>query len=321
VIAHWDDVEGFSRTIGHLGGTWLDLGRAAGSVGIGVKRIQVPAGLWSTPAHIHGVQEEIFWVLSGSGHSWQDGETYEVGAGDCLVHRADDRAHTLHAGPEGIDVLAFGQRGWDEVPTLTRTGTVWLGTGWAVLGGEDEHPWKREAAAGAPELAETPGARPPSIVNVAGLDDDRERRDGFAANWLNLGRAAGSVRTGLKHVTVEPGNRNCPLHCHSAEEELFVVLEGEGTLELVPSPAQRDDGAEEEQHPVRRGHVVSRPPGTGLAHGFHAADGGLTLLAYGTREPNDIAYYPRSNKMYWCGIGVIGRVEHLDYWDGEAPPL
>jgi uncharacterized cupin superfamily protein len=41
------------------------------------------------------------------------------------------------------------------------------------------------------------------------------------------------------------------------------------------------------------------------------------LLAYGTREPNDICYYPRSGKVYLCGVGVIGRIEPVDYWEGE----
>jgi uncharacterized cupin superfamily protein len=43
----------------------------------------------------------------------------------------------------------------------------------------------------------------------------------------------------------------------------------------------------------------------------------MTLLMYGTREPNDIAYYPRSNKINFRGLGVIGRIQHLDYSDGE----
>jgi hypothetical protein len=43
----------------------------------------------------------------------------------------------------------------------------------------------------------------------------------------------------------------------------------------------------------------------------------MTLLAYGTRDPNDITYYPRSDKISWRGVGVIGRIERLDYWDGE----
>jgi uncharacterized cupin superfamily protein len=74
----------------------------------------------------------------------------------------------------------------------------------------------------------------------------------------------------------------------------------------------------DEEHSVRRGHVVGRPPGTGVAHAFRAGERGLVCLAYGTREPNDICYYPRSNKIYFRGVGVIGRIEKLDYWDGET---
>ena len=45
---------------------------------------------------------------------------------------------------------------------------------------------------------------------------------------------------------------------------------------------------------------------------------GMTLLAHGTRDPNDTVYYPRSGKISFVGVGVIGRLEQLDYWDGEA---
>ena len=44
---------------------------------------------------------------------------------------------------------------------------------------------------------------------------------------------------------------------------------------------------------MRAGHAISRRPGTGVPHWFVAAAGGMTHLAYGTREPNDIVYYPR----------------------------
>ena len=43
----------------------------------------------------------------------------------------------------------------------------------------------------------------------------------------------------------------------------------------------------------------------------------MTYLAYGTREPNDICWYPRSNKVFLRGVGVIARLELLDYHDGE----
>jgi uncharacterized cupin superfamily protein len=54
-----------------------------------------------------------------------------------------------------------------------------------------------------------------------------------------------------------------------------------------------------------------------VAHAIRAGERGISVLAYGTREPNDICYYPRSGKVYFCGLGVIGRLEQLDYWEGE----
>ena len=106
-LAQWDEVEPESGEVGHLAGTWTDLGEAAGSVTVGVNRIQVPEGRWSTPAHVELGEEEIFYVLGGSGISLQGDEAYEVGAGDCLAHLIGARTHTLRAGPGGIDVLAW----------------------------------------------------------------------------------------------------------------------------------------------------------------------------------------------------------------------
>jgi hypothetical protein len=38
LIVHWDGVERYRAERGPTAATWCDLGRAAGSVGIGVKR-------------------------------------------------------------------------------------------------------------------------------------------------------------------------------------------------------------------------------------------------------------------------------------------
>ena len=51
----------------------------------------------------------------------------------------------------------------------------------------------------------------------------------------NLGRAAGSVTTGIQHVEVAPGKESAPAHCHSLEEEIFVILGGDGVLVLAGS--------------------------------------------------------------------------------------
>jgi uncharacterized cupin superfamily protein len=196
------------------------------------------------------------------------------------------------------------------VSELPRGGSMWSVTGWVEVH-TDSHPWDRE-----PEL-EWPDAeaeRPPTIVNVT--DVEPEVRGGRRRRFLAA--AAGSRWTGLTHIECDPGTLSGPPHCHSAEEELFVVLEGDGTLELTPSLwGAREFGDEPETHAVRRGSVVARPPGSGVAHAFRAGDGGLTLLAWGTRDPNDICWYPRSHKLFWRGVGVIGRIETLEYWDGE----
>ncbi len=313
-VSHWDDAKSWRAERGHIAGTWWSLTRHA-SDRIGVKRIQVDPGKWSTPLHLEGSEEEIFYVLDGSGVSVQADESekleaYDVRAGDCLVHLPLEHAHTLQAGPKGLDVLAFGERHLAANTLLPNAGVSWLGPTWVLAGAEEDHPWAREAAAGPPCVDEK-SPRPGRIVNVDEVEP--VERDGATVGRRirDLGRKAGSSRTGLRHAEVLPGKFNAAPHCHSAEEEIFVVLEGEGELELW-----EHEGVSE--HPLRAGSAVARPAGTGRAHAFRAGDEGMTLLMYGTRDPNDICFYPRSGKVSLRGVGLIARLgESLDYWDGE----
>ncbi len=300
-LAHWDDVEPVRKEVGHLAVNMRDLGTAAGTVGVGVTRWEVDPGKWSTPAHVELIEEEIFYVLGGSGLAWIDGETYEIGPGDCMVYNAAEEAHTHKAGPDGLDMLAFGMRAYNTGTLLPRVGTVRMDPATVDASSDPRHPWDREAAAGEPESPAS-SKRPPNIVHFS----NATRLDVKASIDRDLGRSAGSERTGLCHVEIAAGKQGAPHHCHSAEEEIFVILEGGGTLRLG-----------DERAPIRAGHVLGRPPGTRVAHSFRAGDEGMTYLAYGTREPNDIAYYPDSNKVNFRGIGLITRLERVDYWDGE----
>ncbi len=285
------------------------LGEAAGSVGIGARRIELPAGGWSTPAHEHGSGEEIFYVRGGRGLSWQAGRTAEIGAGDCILYLPNRGAHSLHA-IEPLDVLAFGPRKTLETIGFPRLAMSLVGRRAVVSepGAIDGKPFQfvRESELGPPELPEAPGERPPSIVNLDAVERAPFGRGRVEAARRDLGRAVGSRHTGLKHVSVAPLKYATPAHCHTLEEELFVVLDGKGTLILG-----------DDELPVERGHVIARPPGTGIAHALRAGDDGLQFLAYGTRHPGDMCYYPRSNKIAFRGLGVIARVEKLGYWDGE----
>jgi uncharacterized cupin superfamily protein len=305
-IAHIDEVDGHELHVGHLHATWSFLGHAGGSVGVGLSRIQVPAGGWSTPAHDHGVEEELFYVLGGRGLSWHRGETFVVGEGDCVLYPPRRGPHTLH-GLDDLDVLAFGPRVYDESARFPRLGASLVGNRYAETldGSTDGLPTQfvREAELGPPDLPQ-PSPRPPTIVNVGAVEPTETARSRIHRTRRNLGKAVGSVTTGLQHVEVAPRMLSSPQHCHSLEEEIFVVLGGDGTLLLG-----------DEEIAMRPGHVVSRPPGTGVAHTFRGGDGGLTYLAYGTREPGDVCFYPRSSKIALAG--AVFRVEPLDYWDGE----
>jgi uncharacterized cupin superfamily protein len=309
VIAHWDDVERERfEWEPDTRAWWRDLGRAAGTRGVGVRRMEVDPRRQSVCAHMHTAEEEIVFVLGGSGRSWQDGRTCPIEAGDCIVQLPDREAHTLVAGDDGLDVLVFGTRLVAELSYLPRTGRAHALGLWFDVVGVGSRP------AEASPLTMTETERPPNVVKLS--DVIEAEADGA---WAELARAAGAVRTGLNWVRLPARRRGAPPHCHSAEEEIFVVLGGEGVLELWPTPgAHRLHGdVEFEEYPVRAGHVISRPPATRIAHSLRAGDDGLTYLAYGTREPNDVCYYPRSNKIFWRGVGIIARLEALDYHDGE----
>ncbi len=304
-IVNLDELESRPMDVGHLRSRWTFAGRAAGSVDVGMRRIQIEPGFFSTPLHVHAHDEETFFVLGGSGLSVQDDRTYAVRPGDCIVHLEAAEAHTLRAGDDGLDVLVFGHsRERSSGARLPRVGMTWSARSWFPTG-EGQSPFEREAALGPPETPE-PGERPATIVNVDEVEPAPSERENHRGSWRLLGRKAGAKRTGLNEIVLEPGQTGAPPHCHSSEEEIFVVFDGGGVLLLA-----------EAEHAIGRHDVVARPAGTGVAHAFRAGDDGLTLLAYGTREPNDICYYPRSNKIAFWGVGVIARLEKLDYWDGE----
>jgi uncharacterized cupin superfamily protein len=289
-IVHWDDVEAREQRSGDIGGLWQQLGGAAGSVGVGLNRVRVPAGSRSTAVHTHGASEEAFVVLAGSGLLWQDGRTAASGPGDCIHHLPQVDDHTLVAGEDGLEYLVYGTRHPTEFGSLLRARGIRLGPDWVRAEAEAD-PWQLDVDAG-PFVVPEPGERPPNVLALA----DAESTFGGMVRDL----VPGAVKAGLKHVTLPPDVGGAPAHCHSAEEELFVVLDGTATLQLHP----RGGEGEPEEHELRRGHVVARPPGTGVAHAFRAGPEGVVYLAYGTRVPSDMTFYPAERRVALRGLGV-----------------
>jgi uncharacterized cupin superfamily protein len=287
-----------------MDGTWQRLGDAAGTKSVGVNRVRVEPGKLPTPPHSHGASEELFYVLSGSGLAWQDGEVHEVRPLDCVIHRAGHFEHTFIAGPEGLEYLVFGTRHPTEIGWLPRSRAIRIG--WPWVEGRDDDPWDIEAA-GEPLAYGDPAPRPANIVNVDEIEAGTARHQTFS--YFTPGDA--TKLAGLSWEKLTPGHRGNYPHCHSSEEEIYVILDGTATLELW------NNDLEVEETPLRAGHIVARPPGTKISHSFRAGPDGVTMLTYGTRSPDDMAWFPRSRKIYFRAFGVRGRIEPLDYHDGE----
>ena len=114
--------------------------------------------------------------------------------------------------------------------------------------------------------------------------------------------------------TVPPGKTGCPYHFHHAQEEMFIVLEGRGTLRVAGALV-----------PIQAGDVIHIPPGPEYPHQIiNTSDADLKFLSISTQERPEVCEYPDSGKAgAFFGKGkrepLIQRSENsLDYWDGEA---
>lgn len=122
-------------------------------------------------------------------------------------------------------------------------------------------------------------------------------------------------KLGASVDTLAPGKRGCPYHLHHMQEEMFVVLQGEGHLRVAG-----------EWLPLRAGHVVFAPPGPEFPHQIvNSGDAPLRYVSISTRETPEICVYPDSDKFStWASqpgrivFSQNGRMgPKLDYWDGE----
>jgi uncharacterized cupin superfamily protein len=55
---------------------------------------------------------------------------------------------------------------------------------------------------------------------------------------------------GYNLTVLPPGKVQCPFHCHHGEEEMFLIIEGEGELRFG-----------DKRYPIRKHDVIACPPG------------------------------------------------------------
>ncbi|MGX1098527.1 cupin domain-containing protein [Amorphus sp. MBR-141] len=146
--------------------------------------------------------------------------------------------------------------------------------------------------------------------------------DSFEAHVAPIAAPAGARRLGSRLVEVPAGKRAWPFHCHHANDEMFVILGGAGTLRFGT-----------DTYEVAAGDVVVCPAGgPETAHQLTAsADGPLRYVAVSTMCEPDVMEYPDSGKVtVFAGAApggdkaarrmalTVRAGDAVDYWDGEG---
>lgn len=145
----------------------------------------------------------------------------------------------------------------------------------------------------------------------------------FEARTARIGPMLGARNLGCRLVIVPPGKTAWPYHAHLVEDEMMVILEGEGKYRLGG-----------ERHKVKAGDVLAAPPGGDeVAHQLvNTGNTDLKYLAFSTRNGEaSVVVYPDSDKFIALsgipvgGTGLDAAFLHLgyrgqgqaEYYDGE----
>lgn len=131
----------------------------------------------------------------------------------------------------------------------------------------------------------------------------------------------GASQLGYNLTVVPPHKSAFPFHSHRVNEEMVLVLQGNGEVRIG-----------EQRYPLRPGDIVAMPAGgPETAHQIiNTSDAELRYLAVSTRLSPELAEYPDSGKFgvladFPSADGgkpqrfmFVGRQEDSrDYWEGE----
>lgn len=151
------------------------------------------------------------------------------------------------------------------------------------------------------------------VVNVDDVALERFEQGGrFASDGARLGPLVGAKDLGYSYDVVPPGKCACPFHSHRAEEEMFFVVRGAGTLRYGGDTRK-----------IRAGDVICCPTGgPETAHQIvNDSDAPLAYLSISTRMPAEVCEYPDSGKVGAFGPGLRHMTragDAIDYWTDEA---
>jgi uncharacterized cupin superfamily protein len=160
------------------------------------------------------------------------------------------------------------------------------------------------------------------ILNIDAVEYiEHAHGEHFEARLGAIARHVGARKLGYRIVIVPPGKKAWPYHSHYANEEMFFILEGSGTLRYA-----------DREYPVRAGDVIAAPPGPEHPHQLlNTANQPLKYLAVSTMEEPDVMDYPDSGKFgVFAGSAPGGKTKDrnfsifskkssaVDYWEDET---
>jgi len=146
--------------------------------------------------------------------------------------------------------------------------------------------------------------------------DDVEENGIYTSKRASIGRHIGARQLGYNLTVVPPGKVQCPFHSHHGEEEMFLILEGEGELRFG-----------DKRYPIRKHDVIACPTGGAeVAHQIiNTGTAELRYLALSTLVDVEACEYPDSRKVSIVtgkpgetGLRKIFRAEaNVGYYDRE----
>ncbi|OTA17574.1 cupin [Xenorhabdus vietnamensis] len=155
------------------------------------------------------------------------------------------------------------------------------------------------------------------IINLKNLTlKSWKQGEFYEGSDISFGQQLGLKHLGITYNEVPKGKSSCPFHNHHSVDELFFVLEGNGTYRF---------GSDE--FSIEKGDVVSAPAGgQETAHQIiNTGSVPLCYLAISANVSADVIEYPDSGKFQSVLkqqngklFHFVGRVSNeVDYWGGE----
>jgi uncharacterized cupin superfamily protein len=146
--------------------------------------------------------------------------------------------------------------------------------------------------------------------------DDVEENGLYTSSRGQISDHIGAKKLGYNLTVLPPGSAQCPFHCHHGEEEMFLVLEGEGELRFGS-----------QRYPIRKHDVIACPPG-GPEVAHQIINTGATTMRYlalSTLVDVEACEYPDSRKILIAAgqrgartLRKMFRTEAtVDYYDRE----